>query len=57
MGLDEAIVQGTRDRVRPVIMTKLTAILGMLVIAGLIFHTLVTLIPPRDTREVNFPKL
>ncbi|MFA4133206.1 MULTISPECIES: efflux RND transporter permease subunit [unclassified Brevibacillus] len=63
MGLDEAIVQGTRDRVRPVIMTKLTAILGMLpmglavaegaeleaplatgVIAGLIFHTLVTLV-------------
>ncbi|MGG4446855.1 efflux RND transporter permease subunit [Brevibacillus porteri] len=63
MGLEEAIVQGTRDRVRPVIMTKLTAILGMLpmglavaegaeleaplatgVIAGLIFHTLVTLV-------------
>ncbi|MFI8712633.1 efflux RND transporter permease subunit [Brevibacillus brevis] len=63
MGLDEAIVQGTRDRVRPVIMTKLTAILGMLpmglavaegaeleaplatgVIAGLIFHTIVTLV-------------
>ncbi|AWX56636.1 AcrB/AcrD/AcrF family protein [Brevibacillus brevis] len=63
MELEEAIVQGTRDRVRPVIMTKLTAILGMLpmglavaegaeleaplatgVIAGLIFHTLVTLV-------------
>ncbi|EJL22095.1 efflux RND transporter permease subunit [Brevibacillus sp. BC25] len=63
MGLEEAIVQGTHDRVRPVIMTKLTAILGMLpmglavaegaeleaplatgVIAGLIFHTLVTLV-------------
>lgn len=61
--MEEAIVQGTRDRVRPVIMTKLTAILGMLpmglavaegaeleaplatgVIAGLIFHTLVTLV-------------
>lgn len=61
--LQEAIIQGTRDRVRPVIMTKVTAILGMLpmglamaegsdmeaplatgVIAGLIFHTLVTLV-------------
>ncbi|GED52671.1 efflux RND transporter permease subunit [Brevibacillus borstelensis] len=30
MELGEAIVQGTKDRVRPVIMTKLTAILGML---------------------------
>jgi len=29
MSLSEAIVQGTKDRVRPVIMTKLTAILGM----------------------------
>jgi len=29
MPLAEAIVQGTKDRVRPVIMTKLTAILGM----------------------------
>ncbi|TGU69159.1 efflux RND transporter permease subunit, partial [Mesorhizobium sp. M00.F.Ca.ET.186.01.1.1] len=63
MATAEAIVQGTKDRVRPVIMTKLTAILGMLpmglamaegsdmeaplataVIAGLIFHTMVTLI-------------
>ncbi|USG63453.1 efflux RND transporter permease subunit [Brevibacillus ruminantium] len=63
MDLGEAIVQGTKDRVRPVIMTKLTAILGMLpmglavaegsdleaplataVIAGLIFHTIVTLV-------------
>lgn len=63
MPLAEAIVQGTKDRVRPVIMTKLTAILGMLpmglamaegsemeaplatgVIAGLIFHTVVTLV-------------
>ncbi|MGG1250947.1 efflux RND transporter permease subunit [Brevibacillus agri] len=30
MATAEAIVQGTKDRVRPVIMTKLTAILGML---------------------------
>jgi multidrug efflux pump subunit AcrB len=30
MNLPEAIIQGTKDRVRPVIMTKLTAILGML---------------------------
>ncbi|HZG17062.1 MAG TPA: efflux RND transporter permease subunit [Candidatus Bathyarchaeia archaeon] len=30
MDLPEAIIQGTRDRVRPVIMTKVTAILGML---------------------------
>ncbi|MFD2371709.1 efflux RND transporter permease subunit [Brevibacillus sp. GCM10020057] len=30
MNLKEAIVQGTKERVRPVIMTKLTAILGML---------------------------
>ncbi|MDR7313914.1 efflux RND transporter permease subunit [Brevibacillus nitrificans] len=30
MNLAEAIVQGTKERVRPVIMTKLTAILGML---------------------------
>ncbi|MCK9906841.1 efflux RND transporter permease subunit, partial [Frankia sp. Cpl3] len=63
MDLQEAILQGTHDRVRPVIMTKLTAILGMLpmglamaegsdmeaplatgVIAGLIFHTMVTLV-------------
>lgn len=63
MELQEAIIQGTRDRVRPVIMTKMTAILGMLpmglamaegsdmeaplatgVIAGLIFHTAVTLV-------------
>lgn len=29
MPLSEAIIQGTKDRVRPVIMTKLTAILGM----------------------------
>ncbi len=63
MELTQAIIQGARDRVRPVIMTKLTAILGMLpmalafaegsdmeaplatvVIFGLIFHTLVTLV-------------
>ncbi|MED1944306.1 MULTISPECIES: efflux RND transporter permease subunit [Brevibacillus] len=64
-GMDtaEAIIQGTKERIRPVIMTKLTAILGMLpmglamaegsdleaplataVIAGLIFHTIVTLV-------------
>ncbi|MFP3388046.1 efflux RND transporter permease subunit [Brevibacillus sp. SIMBA_040] len=30
MKTGEAIIQGTKDRVRPVIMTKLTAILGML---------------------------
>ncbi|QQE76374.1 efflux RND transporter permease subunit [Brevibacillus composti] len=30
MMMGEAIIQGTKDRVRPVIMTKLTAILGML---------------------------
>ncbi len=61
--LQEAILQGVKDRVRPVIMTKLTAILGMLpmalafaegsdfhaplatvVIFGLIFHTIITLI-------------
>lgn len=33
MSLSEAIVQGTKERVRPVIMTKLTAILGMLPMA------------------------
>lgn len=33
MELTPAIVQGTKDRVRPVIMTKLTAILGMLPMA------------------------
>jgi len=33
MELTEAILQGTKDRVRPVIMTKLTAILGMLPMA------------------------
>jgi multidrug efflux pump subunit AcrB len=61
--LQEAILQGVKDRVRPVIMTKLTAILGMLpmalafsegsdfhaplatvVIFGLVFHTVITLI-------------
>ncbi|MGG1444142.1 efflux RND transporter permease subunit [Brevibacillus laterosporus] len=61
--LQEAIIKGTHDRVRPVLMTKITAILGMVpmalafgdgasleaplatvVIAGLIFHTLVTLV-------------
>lgn len=31
--LNEAILQGTKDRVRPVLMTKLTAILGMLPLA------------------------
>jgi multidrug efflux pump subunit AcrB len=33
MALMDAILQGTKDRVRPVIMTKLTAILGMLPMA------------------------
>lgn len=33
MDLQTAIIQGTKDRVRPVIMTKLTAILGMLPMA------------------------
>lgn len=33
MKLADAIVQGTKERVRPVIMTKLTAILGMLPMA------------------------
>jgi multidrug efflux pump subunit AcrB len=61
--LREAILEGVKDRVRPVIMTKLTAILGMLpmalafsdgsdfhaplatvVIFGLVFHTIITLI-------------
>ncbi|NGQ97315.1 efflux RND transporter permease subunit [Brevibacillus sp. SYP-B805] len=61
--LNEAILEGVKDRVRPVIMTKLTAILGMLpmalaisdgsdfhaplatvVIFGLVFHTIITLI-------------
>ncbi len=63
MELNEAIIEGTRNRVRPVLMTKLTAILGMIplslglaeggsleaplatvVIFGLAFHTLITLI-------------
>lgn len=63
MELQEAIIQGTKDRIRPVVMTKLTAILGMLpmalafsegsdfhaplatvVIFGLVFHTIITLI-------------
>ncbi|WP_232696415.1 efflux RND transporter permease subunit [Brevibacillus daliensis] len=59
MELSEAIIKGTHERVRPVIMTKITAILGMLpmaiggsfeaplatvVISGLIFHTIVTLV-------------
>lgn len=61
--LNQAIIEGTRNRVRPVLMTKLTAILGMVplalalsegssleaplatvVIFGLAFHTLITLI-------------
>jgi HAE1 family hydrophobic/amphiphilic exporter-1 len=61
--LEAAILEGVKDRVRPVIMTKLTAILGMLpmalafadgsdfhaplatvVIFGLVFHTIITLI-------------
>jgi HAE1 family hydrophobic/amphiphilic exporter-1 len=61
--LTEAILEAVRNRVRPILMTKLTAILGMLplalafaegsdleaplatvVIFGLIFHTLITLI-------------
>ena len=61
--LQAAIIQGTHERVRPVLMTKITAILGMVpmalafgdgasleaplatvVIAGLVFHTLVTLV-------------
>lgn len=61
--LQEAIMEAVRNRVRPILMTKLTAILGMLplalafaegsdleaplatvVIFGLIFHTLITLI-------------
>lgn len=33
MDVREAILQGTKDRVRPVLMTKLTAILGMLPMA------------------------
>jgi len=63
MELGQAIMEGTKNRIRPVIMTKLTAILGMLplalalsegssleaplatvVIFGLAFHTLITLI-------------
>ncbi|MBP1932999.1 efflux RND transporter permease subunit [Ammoniphilus resinae] len=63
MELNQAIIEGTKNRIRPVIMTKLTAILGMLplalalsegssmeaplatvVIFGLAFHTLITLI-------------
>lgn len=63
MELQEAILAGVKDRVRPVLMTKLTAILGMLpmalafsegsdfhaplatvVIFGLVFHTIITLI-------------
>ncbi len=63
MALQEAIVEGVKERVRPVLMTKLTAILGMLpmalafsegsdfhaplatvVIFGLVFHTIITLI-------------
>ncbi|GBF33901.1 acriflavin resistance protein [Desulfocucumis palustris] len=61
--LNDAILEAVRNRVRPILMTKLTAILGMLplalafaegsdleaplatvVIFGLIFHTLITLI-------------
>lgn len=61
--LNQAIIEGTKNRVRPVLMTKLTAILGMVplalalsegssleaplatvVIFGLAFHTLITLI-------------
>lgn len=61
--LREAIIEGVRNRVRPILMTKLTAILGLtplalaygegaeieapiatVVIFGLIFHTLITLI-------------
>ncbi|MGE5703656.1 MAG: efflux RND transporter permease subunit, partial [Clostridia bacterium] len=33
MDLQEAIIEGVKDRVRPVLMTKLTAILGMLPMA------------------------
>ncbi|MGD8189264.1 efflux RND transporter permease subunit [Brevibacillus ginsengisoli] len=33
MDVKEAILQGTKDRIRPVLMTKLTAILGMLPMA------------------------
>lgn len=63
LDLQEAILEGVKDRVRPVLMTKLTAILGMLpmalafaegsdfhaplatvVIFGLVFHTIITLI-------------
>lgn len=61
--LREAIMEGVRNRVRPILMTKLTAILGLtplalafgegaeieapiatVVIFGLIFHTLITLV-------------
>lgn len=61
--VQEAILQGVKERVRPVLMTKLTAILGMLpmalafsegsdfhaplatvVIFGLVFHTIITLV-------------
>jgi multidrug efflux pump subunit AcrB len=63
MELEPAILEAVRNRVRPILMTKLTAILGMLplalamaegssleapiatiVIFGLIFHTLITLV-------------
>ncbi|MED4586587.1 efflux RND transporter permease subunit [Brevibacillus choshinensis] len=61
--LHQAIIEGTRNRIRPVLMTKLTAILGMtplalaysegsvleaplatVVVFGLIFHTVITLV-------------
>ncbi|MGG4537058.1 efflux RND transporter permease subunit, partial [Aneurinibacillus migulanus] len=61
--LQPAILEAVRNRVRPILMTKLTAILGMLplalamseggaleapiatiVISGLIFHTIITLV-------------
>ncbi|SDJ84215.1 efflux RND transporter permease subunit, partial [Aneurinibacillus migulanus] len=63
MELQSAILEAVRNRVRPILMTKLTAILGMLplalamseggaleapiatiVISGLIFHTIITLV-------------
>lgn len=63
MELQPAILEAVRNRVRPILMTKLTAILGMLplalamseggaleapiatiVISGLIFHTIITLV-------------
>ncbi|MED0669765.1 efflux RND transporter permease subunit [Aneurinibacillus aneurinilyticus] len=63
MELKPAILEAVRNRVRPILMTKLTAILGMLplalamseggaleapiatiVISGLIFHTIITLV-------------